>query len=208
MKFKALKKTIIVAALTMMLGTSTTVMAADYTVTPVQTIFATKANTVVYLTADLATPTQCILPEDFQVTVTGVTSTGFWEIDINGTKFYITGDAVKMDAVVAQPATQAQTPAVITTGMKNAVGKAKSYIGFMGFSRKGLIEQLAYEGFTDAECVYGADNCGADWNAECVEKAQSYMSFMSFSRQGLTEQLAYEGFTDAQIAYGLAAVGY
>ena len=209
MKFKALKKTIIVAALTMILGTSTTVMAADYTVTPVQTMFATKANTVVYLTADLATPTQCILPEDFQVTVTGVTSTGFWEIDINGTKFYIAGDAVKTDAVAAQPATQvqAQAPAVVTTGMKNALKKAKSYLSFSAFSRKGLIEQLKYEGFTDEESVYGVDFCGADWNAQSIKKAQKYLSYSAFSRQGLIEQLQYEGFTDAQSIYGVDNAG-
>ena len=196
------KKSIAVATLVTSLSlTGTTAMAADITVTPVQASFLTKANTVVYLTADLNTPTECILPEDFQVIVTGVTNTGFWEIEINNVKFYIVGDSVKTDAVAAEQ-TPAPAPTTVTVGMKNALKKAKSYISFSGFSRTGLLKQLAYEGFTEAECIYGADNCGADWNAECLEKAKSYISFSGFSRTGLLKQLAYEGFTEAECIYG------
>lgn len=211
---KKVKKCIATAALAVSLNVGITAMAADVAVTPVQASFLTKANTVVYLTADLNTPTECILPENFPVSITGITSTGFWEIEINGVKFYIIGDAVKTDATATAPATQtvaqpqAQTPAKVTVGMKNAVKKAKSYIDLMGFSYEKLVEQLEYEGFTKEESIYGADNCGANWDAECAEKAKSYMELMSFSRQGLMEQLAYEGFTQSQIAYGLAAVGY
>lgn len=200
---KITRKALAVMAFAITLLFSTTVMAADIAVTPVQASFFTKANTVVYLTADLSTPTACVLPEDYQVTVTGVSNTGFWEIDINGVKFYIVGDAIKTDAVATSSTkTQAQAPTTVTTGMKNAVKKAKSYIRLSGFSREGLIGQLAYEGFTDIECIYGADNCGADWNAECLEKAKSYIRLSGFSRTGLIGQLKYEGFTDSECLYG------
>lgn len=96
----------------------------------------------------------------------------------------------------------------LTLGQENAISKAKNYLSLMGFSRSGLIEQLEFEGFSNEEATFGADNAGADWNAECAEKAQSYIDMMSFSRQGLSEQLSFEGFTAEQIEFGLAAVGY
>lgn len=95
-----------------------------------------------------------------------------------------------------------------TTGQRNALSKAKQYLSIMAFSYSGLIGQLKYEGYTEEEATYGADNCGADWNEQAAKKAQSYIDIMSFSRQGLIDQLKYEGFTQAQAEYGVAAVGY
>lgn len=205
-----IKKVIAVSAISMSLLFGTTAMAAEATIVPIQATVQTKANTIVYATADLQNPTACVLPENFVVNVTGATTTGFWVININGVNFYLTADAIKTGTTSATATTSAQpqAPVTVTLGMKNAVKKAKSYISFAGFSRQRLIEQLKYEGFSDAESVYGADNSGANWNTECAEKAQSYMSFASFSRQRLYEQLEYEGFLPSEIAYGLAAVGY
>lgn len=93
-------------------------------------------------------------------------------------------------------------------GQSNAVKKAQSYLDFTAFSRKGLIEQLEYEGFTNEEAVYGADHCGADWKEQAAKKAAEYLDFMSFSKQDLIEQLEYEGFTASEAAYGASAVGY
>lgn len=89
-----------------------------------------------------------------------------------------------------------------TVSQKNAVRKAESYLSFSAFSRKGLIEQLEFEGFSNADAVYGVDNVGADWNEQAVKKAKSYLSFSAFSRKGLIEQLEFEGFTHAQAVYG------
>jgi hypothetical protein len=97
---------------------------------------------------------------------------------------------------------------VYTLAQQNAIGKAQSYLDYSGFSRVGLIDQLEYEGYSTEEATFGADNAGADWNAEAAEKAASYLEYSSFSRQGLYDQLAFEGFTDAEIQFGLAAVGY
>ena len=71
-----------------------------------------------------------------------------------------------------------------------------------------MIDQLKYEGFTEEEATYGADNCGADWNEQAAKKAQQYLELTSFSRSGLIDQLKYEGFTSDQAAYGVTAVGY
>ncbi|SRR6056297_2585383 len=95
-----------------------------------------------------------------------------------------------------------------TTGERNALSKAKTYLDQMAFSRDGLIEQLKYEGFTHQQAVYGADNVGADWNEQAVRQAKIYLDQMAFSRDGLIEQLKYEGFTHQQAEYGAEGVGY
>jgi hypothetical protein len=97
---------------------------------------------------------------------------------------------------------------VYTLAQQNAIDKARDYLDYSGFSRSGLIGQLEFEGYSTDDATFGADNAGADWNAEAAEKAESYLEYSSFSRQGLYDQLAFEGFTDAEIQFGLAAVGY
>lgn len=95
-----------------------------------------------------------------------------------------------------------------TTGQKNALSTAKSYLAYTAFSYSGLIKQLEYEGFSKEEAVYGVDNCGADWKEQAAKMAKSYMNYSSFSRKGLIEQLKYEGFTNEQSEYGASTVGY
>ena len=95
-----------------------------------------------------------------------------------------------------------------TLGEKNALRTALNYLSFMSFSYSGLVEQLKFEGYTQKEAVYGADNCGADWNEQAVLTAEKYLDYGSFSRSGLIEQLEYEGFTSDQAEYGVKAVGY
>ena len=46
----------------------------------------------------------------------------------------------------------------VTVSQKNAVAKAKSYLGYTAFSHDGLVAQLEYEQFSHADAVYGADN--------------------------------------------------
>ena len=95
-----------------------------------------------------------------------------------------------------------------TMGQRNVAEKAKQYLEYTAFSYTGLIQQLQYEGYSVDEAAYGADNCGADWNAQAAAKAQQYLEYTSFSRSGLIEQLEYEGFTSSQAEYGASAVGY
>ena len=90
----------------------------------------------------------------------------------------------------------------VTLGMKNALEEAKSYIRYSPFSYTGLIDQLEYEGYTYEECVYGADNCGADWYEQAVLSAESYIEYSAFSYLGLIGQLKYEGFTAEEAAHG------
>ncbi len=89
-----------------------------------------------------------------------------------------------------------------TAGQKNALRKAKEYLNVLAFSYEGLIGQLEYEGYTHEDAVYGADNCGANWNEQALKKAKNYLNTMPMSYNGLIKQLEYEKFTKAQATYG------
>ena len=78
----------------------------------------------------------------------------------------------------------------------------------MAFSYSGLVKQLEFEGYTNSEAVYAANNCGADWYEQAALSAKEYLDVMPFSRQGLIEQLEYEGFTYDQAVYGVEQNGY
>lgn len=96
----------------------------------------------------------------------------------------------------------------ITTGQRNALNQAKSYLEWSAFSYDGLISQLEYEKYLHEDAVFAADNCGADWNEQAVKSAKSYLEFSSFSRDRLIEQLEHEGFTHEQAVYGAEQNGY
>lgn len=92
----------------------------------------------------------------------------------------------------------------LTPGQQNAVSKAEEYLSVSSFSRPGLIEQLEFEGFSNADATFAVDRLGVDWNEQAAKKAQEYLDVSSFSRSGLVEQLTFEGFTPAEAEYGAA----
>ncbi len=87
----------------------------------------------------------------------------------------------------------------------NARKKAASYLSYSAFSRSGLIKQLEFEGFSNADANYGADAQNADWNKQAVKKAANYLSYSSFSRSGLIKQLEFEGFSNSEATFGTDA---
>lgn len=97
--------------------------------------------------------------------------------------------------------TQAVT-AGATTGEKNALRSANNYLQIMAFSYNGLIEQLEFDGYTNEEATYAANNCGADWNEQALREAQNYLKTMAFSYEGLIDQLEFEKYTNEQATYG------
>ena len=78
----------------------------------------------------------------------------------------------------------------------------------MAFSRKGLIEQLEFEGYSTEAATIAVDSLGVDWNEQAAKCAENYLDLMSFSRSGLIDQLIFEGFTREEAEYGVSAVGY
>lgn len=103
------------------------------------------------------------------------------------------------------------TKSGFTPAQDNAIAKAKSYLGFTGFSKQGLIKQLEYDKFSTADATFAVEQIeatgGVNWNEQAVKKAKSYLSFTSFSKDGLINQLEYDGFTPSQAQYG-ANVAY
>lgn len=96
----------------------------------------------------------------------------------------------------------------LTTGQRNAIASAKSYLQYSVFSRDGLIHQLEYEQYSTEDATFAADNCGADWNEQAALSAKSYLQYSSFSRDGLIDQLKFDGFTEEQAVYGVESNGY
>lgn len=90
-----------------------------------------------------------------------------------------------------------------TVSQSNARKKAASYLRSSSFSRSGLIKQLEFEGFSNADASYGTDAQNADWRAQAVLKAASYLRSSSFSRTGLIRQLEFEGFSSAEAVHGV-----
>lgn len=114
---------------------------------------------------------------------------------------------VKVTNTPAEQTQQAAPATGETVSQKNAVKKAKSYLNYTGFSRDGLVAQLEYDQFSNADAVYGADNAGGNWMEEAAQKAKAYMDYSAFSRGSLIEQLKYDKFTQEQAEYGANSVG-
>lgn len=98
-------------------------------------------------------------------------------------------------------AKETKSGVTVTKGMKNALNSAEDYLRVTGFSYKGLVDMLEYEGYTTEEAEYAADNCGADWKEQAVRSGETYLEVTSFSRKGLIEMLEYEGFTTEEAEY-------
>ena len=120
----------------------------------------------------------------------------------------ITHDAITSKNTSSGTPAASEPSDTATLGQKNALKKANSYLRSLSFSKSGLIKQLEYEGFSNADAAYAVERCGADWNEQAAKKATSYMKSSSFSKDGLIKQLEYEGFTREQAAYGAKTVGY
>lgn len=96
----------------------------------------------------------------------------------------------------------------MSIGQRNAQGSAEDYLDYTAFSRSGLIDQLEYEGFSNADATWAVDSLNVDWNQQAAESARQYLEYTSFSRSGLIDQLEYEGFTPGQAEYGVSQNGF
>jgi len=104
------------------------------------------------------------------------------------------------------PAPSAPAPSV---SQQSALDSANSYLQNVGgFSRSGLIKQLVFDKFSNADATWAVDHTGADWMAQAAASASSYMKNVGgFSRGSLIDQLTFDGFTYAQAAHGASSVG-
>jgi len=108
----------------------------------------------------------------------------------------------------AAPAAKKATTKPVSVEQANAAKSAESYLsGNSSFSRKGLIGQLKYEGFSVKAATAAVDSLHVDWNEQAALSAQSYLDMGGFSRKSLIGQLKYEGFTQSQAEYGVKKAG-
>ena len=94
-----------------------------------------------------------------------------------------------------------------TLAQENALRSARQYLDYTAFSRTGLIEQLEYEQFSNADATWAVDQLKVDWNEQAFFSGQQYLDYTAFSRQGLIDQLIYEGFTPEQASYAVDKIG-
>lgn len=99
-----------------------------------------------------------------------------------------------------------EAPAM-TPGQENAMAKAELYLDTQAFSKSGLVKQLKFEKFPEADAVFAVNHLKVNWNEQAVAKAEQYLDTQPFSREGLIQQLKFEGFTDAQAAFGVKGAG-
>jgi hypothetical protein len=116
-------------------------------------------------------------------------------------------DKAEEEAPADEPAKPAK-PAKpsMTRGQENAIEKAESYIDLSGFSKVGLLKQLKFEQFSNADARYAVNHVDVNWNTEAVQKAESYLDTTSFSAGALADQLEFEGFTPAQVQHAVEKV--
>lgn len=115
--------------------------------------------------------------------------------------------ATSSESTSSQPTeSQAQEPSVSVSNMQ-AYLKAIDYLDSMPFSASGLVDQLEYEGFTEAEAQEAVDALNVDWNEQALLKAKDYLDSSAFSYTSLKEQLEYEGYTTDQATYGVDNCG-
>ena len=109
-------------------------------------------------------------------------------------------------AVHGNAASTKRVDAVKYSEADQAVAMAREYLSHMAFSRKGLREQLEYEGFSSETASRAVKAVYSDENGNCLRCARNYMQHMTFSKAGLRGQLEYEGYSAAAINYAIGEV--
>ena len=95
----------------------------------------------------------------------------------------------------------------LTVAQKNAIRSAENYIDYTAFSKSGLVEQLAYEGYSKEDATLAVENIIVDWREQAVLSAENYLAYTSFSRSGLIKQLEFEGHSNEDANYAADQVG-
>lgn len=85
---------------------------------------------------------------------------------------------------------------------ERAAARATSALEWSEYSYSGMKKYLENVGFSPEEALFGADNCGADWNEQAAERLEYYIGYFDeMTREEMLYALADDGFTDEEIAY-------
>jgi Host cell surface-exposed lipoprotein len=100
----------------------------------------------------------------------------------------------------------ASVPGVVkqpSHSQRKAIALAKEYISYRPFSRKSLIYQMKFEGFTAIDAIYAVDHLPVNWNTQAYKKAKRWLDYRSFSQSELVGQLMFDGFTPDQAEFAV-----
>jgi hypothetical protein len=125
----------------------------------------------------------------------------------DGWKVAASAERQTREAAKAPEPEPEETEPEMTVAQEQAVGKAEDYLDGQHFSKKGLIEQLRYEGFSKKNAEFAVEHIDVSWKKQAAGKAEDYLNGQHFSRSGLIAQLKYEGFTQSQAEYGVKKAG-
>ena len=119
-------------------------------------------------------------------------------IDLNGSN--ITAQTPDQDSDTQEPSSSGDTES-----QQKALDRAKEYLSNLPLSHDGMVTQLEFDGYSNADATYAADNCGANWNEQAARMANQLLTTGSYTRATMIEELKSNGFTDDQAAYGADA---
>ena len=126
-----MKKKILNTVLGTLLGTlllGMTAFAAEFTVTPTNAVLYTTAGADLLSNADTNAVALLDMPAGLPFQVTGITSNGYFQVNLNGQTFYIIGGELVQDASAATTTTTT-TNADGTVPVKDANGNYVCVIG-------------------------------------------------------------------------------
>lgn len=83
-----------------------------------------------------------------------------------------------------------------------AVERAAVFLLHAPYSRKGLVEQLVFDGFSPDQAEFGVAHCRTSWSAQALRKANTLMLSENLAKPDLMVSLLYEGFTMEEAEYG------
>ena len=127
-----MKKKILNTVLGTLLGTllfGMTAFAAEFTVTPANAVLYTTAGADLLSDADTNAVALLDMPAGLPFQVTGITSNGYFQVNLNGQTFYIIGGELVQDANIAAQTTTTTTNADGTIPVKDANGNYVCVIG-------------------------------------------------------------------------------
>lgn len=105
-----------------------------------------------------------------------------------------------------------------TANQEKALEDAKSYLKESTYSKKGLKEQLEFDGYTKKEANYAVNNCGANWKKQAKKEAKNLIRLsldeewkkwgvFYYSKKSMIETLKYHGYTKSQAKFGAKKCG-
>lgn len=95
-----------------------------------------------------------------------------------------------------------------TGGTATASSRARQYLGVQNFSRSGLISQLEYDGYSEADATAAADALNLDWTDQARQRAAYFAGTQQWTRDQMVSQLEYEGWSADDAAAGADSVNY